>query len=88
MLVFFNDGVSHLNARRVLNKTYYYLLKERKGLPLHGHHVIGHNTIPNMVPYLTGIQKLNNSSTILCAKCRSRYATQEGTFTLMYASEY
>lgn len=49
-----NDGISHLMARRVLNNTYYYLLNEQDALPLDRYHVVGLNTFPNMIPYMTG----------------------------------
>ena len=55
VLMFYNDGLSHAMSRRVLNKTYYYLLNEHGGTPLTGYHTVAYSTFPNMIPYLTGI---------------------------------
>ena len=55
VLIIMNDGVSHMNAKRQLNRTYHYLTKKRGGVVLNGYTSVGKNTFPNMVPYLTGM---------------------------------
>ena len=43
-----------MNAKRQLHETYNYLMDRRGAVALNSYVSVGKNTLPNMIPYLTG----------------------------------
>ena len=54
VLLFEIDGLAQNIGKKLLSTTYNYLLQEQHGVLLSKYHKVGQNTVPNMIPYLTG----------------------------------
>ena len=55
VLLFEIDGLAQNIGRELLNTTCNYLLQEQHGVLLSRYHKVGQNTLPNMLPYLMGM---------------------------------